>query len=168
MKIQRSYIYNLRQNEYGDLLFNVCVELPTIHERIRKTTIALRYHPDTGKMDVVTITWYYCLAENSSLLEYKCADGITTVDRILQTKRIADSNPVGRTKNKAPQQTLRGLVRFSLRFRAVLYWGLLLWVRYNIFRKNKKRHGLQISGRMKLRHTILTGDSKLCLRRLSS
>ena len=56
MKIQRSYIYNLRQNEYGDLLFNVCVELPTIHERIRKTTIALRYHPDTGKMDVVTIT----------------------------------------------------------------------------------------------------------------
>ena len=39
------------------------------------------------------------------------------------------------------------------------------------FRKlkaNKKRHGLQNSGRMKLRHTILKGDSKPCPRRLYS
>ncbi|MCU6715318.1 hypothetical protein OCV58_10415, partial [Megasphaera butyrica] len=30
-------------------------------------------------------------------------------------------------------------------------------IRYNKFRKNKKRHGLQNSGRMKSRHTILKG-----------
>ena len=44
-------------------------------------------------------------------------------------------------------------------------------IRYNKLRKmkgEKKRHGLQNSGRMKLRHTILKGDSKPCLRRLYS
>lgn len=55
-KIQYNYIYNLRKNEFGDLLFNVCVELPTIHKHIRKSTIALKYHPNTGKIDVITIT----------------------------------------------------------------------------------------------------------------
>lgn len=54
--IRTNYIYNLRKNEYGDLLFNVCAELPTVHGNLRKTTIALKYHPDTGTMDVVTIT----------------------------------------------------------------------------------------------------------------
>lgn len=51
-----NYIYNLRENEYGDLMFNVCVELPTINGRLRKTTIALKYHPDTGSIDIVTVT----------------------------------------------------------------------------------------------------------------
>lgn len=51
-----NYIYNLRANEYGDLLFNTCVELPTINRHLRKTTIALKYHPDTGIIDVVTVT----------------------------------------------------------------------------------------------------------------
>lgn len=51
-----NYIYNLRENEYGDLLFNVCIELPTSSTHLRKTTVALKYHPDTGTMDVVTIT----------------------------------------------------------------------------------------------------------------
>ena len=44
-------------------------------------------------------------------------------------------------------------------------------IRYNNFRKlkrGKRRHGLQISGRMKSRHTILKGDSKPCPRRLYS
>ena len=41
-------------------------------------------------------------------------------------------------------------------------------IRYNKFRKNKKRHGLQNSGRMKSRHTILKGASKPCLKRLYS
>ena len=44
-------------------------------------------------------------------------------------------------------------------------------IRYNKFRKlksRKKRHGLQPSGRMKSRHTILKGASKPCLRRLYS
>ena len=36
---------------------------------------------------------------------------------------------------------------------------LLPVIRYNKFRKNKKRHGLQNSGRMKSRHTILKGAS---------
>ena len=40
-------------------------------------------------------------------------------------------------------------------------------IMYNNLRKlkkDKKKHGLQISGRMKLRHTILKGDSKPCPR----
>lgn len=40
-------------------------------------------------------------------------------------------------------------------------------IRYNKFRK-KKRHGLQKSGRMKLRHAILKGDNKPCPKRLYS
>ena len=55
-QICANYIYNLKKNAYGDLMFNVCVELPTANGRQRKTTIALKYHPDTGTMDVVTIT----------------------------------------------------------------------------------------------------------------
>lgn len=51
-----NYIYNLRENKYSDLMFNVCVELPTIHGNIRRTTISLKYHPNTGLVDVVTIT----------------------------------------------------------------------------------------------------------------
>ena len=51
-----NYIYDLRKNEYGDLLFNTCVKLPTIHGNLRKTTIALKYHPNTGTVDVITIT----------------------------------------------------------------------------------------------------------------
>lgn len=51
-----NYIYNLRKNEHGDLLFNACVEVPTINEHLRKTTIALKYHPHTGTIDVITIT----------------------------------------------------------------------------------------------------------------
>lgn len=33
---------------------------------------------------------------------------------------------------------------------------------------DEKRHGLQISGRMKSRHTILKGDSKPCPKKLCS
>ena len=55
-RICANYIYNLSKNQYGDLMFNVCIELPTVHGNIRKTTIALKYHPDTGQVDVVTLT----------------------------------------------------------------------------------------------------------------
>jgi len=55
-KICASYIYNLRQNDYGDLLFNVCVDLPTINGNYRKTMVALKYHPNTGEMSIVTVT----------------------------------------------------------------------------------------------------------------
>ena len=55
-KICANYIYNLKENQYGDLMFNVCVEFPTIHGNIRKTTIALKYYPDSGLIDIVTIT----------------------------------------------------------------------------------------------------------------
>lgn len=55
-KICASYIYNLRQNTYGDLLFNVCVDLPTVNGNIRKITVALKYHPHTGEMSIVTVT----------------------------------------------------------------------------------------------------------------
>lgn len=55
-KICANYIYNLRKNEFGDLLFNICIELPTINNHLRKTMIALKYNPDEGVMEVVTIT----------------------------------------------------------------------------------------------------------------
>lgn len=54
--ICKNYIYNLRVNEYGDYLFNVCVELLTRDGKVRKTTVALKYKPDCGQVDVVTIT----------------------------------------------------------------------------------------------------------------
>lgn len=55
-KICASYIYNLRQNDYGDLLFNVCVDLPTVNGNYRKTLIALKYYPNSGEMSIVTVT----------------------------------------------------------------------------------------------------------------
>lgn len=55
-KIASNYLYNLRKNEYGDYLFNVCVELETIHGNLRKTTVALKYLPDSGVIQVNTIT----------------------------------------------------------------------------------------------------------------
>lgn len=35
-------------------MFNVCVELPIVNDHIRKTTIALKNHPDTEIIEVVT------------------------------------------------------------------------------------------------------------------
>lgn len=55
-QICANYIYNLRKNEYGDFMFNVCVTLPTINGHLRRTTIALKYHPDIGTVDIMTIT----------------------------------------------------------------------------------------------------------------
>ncbi|MCL2262871.1 MAG: hypothetical protein FWC08_06585, partial [Defluviitaleaceae bacterium] len=55
-EICQNYIYNLRMNEYGDAMFNVCIELSTVNERIRKTTIALKYLAETGEIGLVTIT----------------------------------------------------------------------------------------------------------------
>lgn len=55
-KICFNYLYNLRKNEYGAYLFNICAELETIHGNLRKTTIALKYLPDLGIIQVNTIT----------------------------------------------------------------------------------------------------------------
>lgn len=55
-KICNNYLYNLRRNEYGDLLFNVCVELQTEASNIRRTTIAIKYIPENGEMYIITIT----------------------------------------------------------------------------------------------------------------
>ena len=55
-QICSNYIYNLRTNEHGDHLFNVCIELPTKNGNIRKTTVALKYNPHLGEVSVVTIT----------------------------------------------------------------------------------------------------------------
>lgn len=55
-QICANYIYNLRENEYGDLMFNVCIELPTVHDNLRKTTVALKYHPESGAAEVLTLT----------------------------------------------------------------------------------------------------------------
>lgn len=51
-----NYIYNLRENEYGAFMFDVCVDLPTIHGNKRKTVVGLKYYPDSGSVEVVTIT----------------------------------------------------------------------------------------------------------------
>lgn len=55
-KICRNYLYNIRRNEHGDLMFNICIELTTVNENLRKTTIALKYHPDNRSLSIVTIT----------------------------------------------------------------------------------------------------------------
>lgn len=40
----------------GYTMFNICVDLPTINNRLRKTAIALKYYPEKGEMEIVTIT----------------------------------------------------------------------------------------------------------------
>ncbi len=51
------YIYNLRKNDYeNNYLFNVCIELLTKKQNIRKTTVSLKYKPDCGEIEIVTIT----------------------------------------------------------------------------------------------------------------
>ena len=52
-KICASYIYNLRQNEYGDLLFNVCIDLPTINGNYRKTIIKITLFPSRNNLRIV-------------------------------------------------------------------------------------------------------------------
>ena len=54
--ICNNYIYNLKANEYGDLIFNVCIELPTKNSNVRRTTVALKYYPKNGQIDIITIT----------------------------------------------------------------------------------------------------------------
>lgn len=56
IKIHYNYLYNLTINEFGDLIFDVCIELETINRNIRRTTVALKYLPDTGEIQIVTIT----------------------------------------------------------------------------------------------------------------
>ena len=51
-----NYIYNLQKDEYGNLKFNVCVDMLTIHGNYRKTTIALKYLPNSGEMSIITVT----------------------------------------------------------------------------------------------------------------
>ena len=72
-------------------------------------------------------------------------------------------------KNKALYEMKRGFrLIFQVGGPAFLRSAALFPViRYNKFRK-KKRHGLQKSGRMKLRHAILKGDNKPCPKRLYS
>jgi len=54
-KICCNYLYNLRW-KYGVLLFDVCVEVPTVNGNLRKTTIGLKYLPQIGEIQVITIT----------------------------------------------------------------------------------------------------------------
>jgi hypothetical protein len=56
-KIRDCYIYNLEYNTEHDVIeFNVCIELPTIEHRLRKTTVALKYIPENGEIHLLTIT----------------------------------------------------------------------------------------------------------------
>lgn len=55
-KICKNYIYNLDINDYNIRKFNVCLELPTINGRIRKTTLALKYFAKDGIIELLTIT----------------------------------------------------------------------------------------------------------------
>ena len=58
-KICFSYIYKLERKSYGDqwvLKFCVCIEMSTNKGHSRKTTVVLRYMPDTGEMHIITIT----------------------------------------------------------------------------------------------------------------
>ena len=55
-QIRSNYIYRLDRNDYGALMFNVFIELPTRNGHIRKTTIALKYDPQYNKLFLTTIT----------------------------------------------------------------------------------------------------------------
>ena len=55
-QIKSNYIYRIDRNDYGALMFNVYVELPTQNGHIRKTTIALKFIPQYNKLLLTTIT----------------------------------------------------------------------------------------------------------------
>lgn len=55
-QICSNYLYNLRKNDFGAMLFDVCIELKTNNGHLRRTTIALKYLPESGTMQIVTIT----------------------------------------------------------------------------------------------------------------
>jgi len=55
-RVCSSYIYNLRKNDYEALLFDVCIELPMTNDGKRKTVVGLKYDPESGTVEVVTIT----------------------------------------------------------------------------------------------------------------
>lgn len=55
-KICCNYLYNLRRNKQGVLLFNVCIELPTVSGNMRKTMVGLKYLPEIGEMQIITVT----------------------------------------------------------------------------------------------------------------
>lgn len=55
-QICSNYIYNLEKNEHNILKFNVCVDLPTTNGHYRKTTVSLKYIPDSGEISIITIT----------------------------------------------------------------------------------------------------------------
>lgn len=55
-KICSNYLYDLRENEYGKLLFNVCMEFSTINGHLRRTKVGLKYYPDIGIIEIETIT----------------------------------------------------------------------------------------------------------------
>lgn len=58
-RICSSYIYKLeRKCRDGKWIwqFCVCIDMPTINDSFRKTTIVLNYFPDTGEMAVITLT----------------------------------------------------------------------------------------------------------------
>lgn len=53
----KKHIFNLRRHlGDGTLLFDVCIELPTLKGHIRKTKVGLKYLPDIMEMQIVTIT----------------------------------------------------------------------------------------------------------------
>lgn len=56
LKICKKYIFNLERNKYGVYKFNVCIDIPTVEGKYRKTTIALKYSIETGMVDLLTIT----------------------------------------------------------------------------------------------------------------
>lgn len=54
-KIRAGYIFNMKKS-HDALLFNVCVDMPTVNNNFRRTTIALKYQPDEGEISVITVT----------------------------------------------------------------------------------------------------------------
>ncbi len=56
-KVNENYIYNLEyMDKYNVMKFNVCIELTTKNENLRRTTVVLEYKPKEKEIRLITLT----------------------------------------------------------------------------------------------------------------
>ena len=56
INVYNNYIYNIEKNEFGDLKFNVLIELFENSER-KNALISLKYIPEKNELRLITMFW---------------------------------------------------------------------------------------------------------------
>lgn len=55
INMYNNYIYNIEKNEYGDLKFNVLIELQVDKDKVRNALVALKYIPNDNELKLITM-----------------------------------------------------------------------------------------------------------------